>query len=346
MNEQLTLDIEGINTLVMEDNSEQDRNAYREASLAEKIEYSKKIFRLASDMSKTYYKAPLIVTYSGGKDSDVLLSLAEECLESDEFEVLNSHTSVDAPETVYHIRETFKRLSDKGIKATVFQPHDKNGNPITMWNLIPIKQMPPTRLQRYCCKVLKETSTPNRICAVGVRESESSNRKGRDIFNTRGKKYSEAKFFSFDHAQEVHKEAQEIQDDNWDCILIKNMKDRNDVVVNPIYYWSDEDIWQYIKDKGMKVNPLYQKGYLRVGCIGCPLATYKQVMKQFSDHPTYKQAYINAFERMLELKKIRDAKGGQKKFPYEWKDGKEVFDWWIEEWKRNVKGQMSLFDEE
>ena len=78
--------------------------------LDELIERSKKILTLAADMSKTYYGKPLIITYSGGKDSDVLLHLAESCLKPDEFEVLNSHTTVDAPETVYHIRETFERL--------------------------------------------------------------------------------------------------------------------------------------------------------------------------------------------------------------------------------------------
>lgn len=34
-------------------------------------------------MSKAYYEAPLIVTYSGGKDSDVMLHLAESCLKPD-----------------------------------------------------------------------------------------------------------------------------------------------------------------------------------------------------------------------------------------------------------------------
>ncbi len=137
-------------------------------------------------MSKTYYDAPLIITYSGGKDSDVMTHLAEICLQSSEYEVLNSHTSVDAPETVYHIREVFKRLNDKGVSTRVNYPKDKDGNTITMWNLIPKKKMPPTRLQRYCCAVLKETSTPNRMAALGVRESESTGRQGRNTFGTRG----------------------------------------------------------------------------------------------------------------------------------------------------------------
>ena len=77
----------------------------------DKIAKSIKTLKLAAEMSQTYYGKPLIVTYSGGKDSEVLLHLAETALKPDEFEVLNSHTTVDAPETVYHIRETFDRLN-------------------------------------------------------------------------------------------------------------------------------------------------------------------------------------------------------------------------------------------
>ena len=95
--------------------------------LDEKIEKSKKALKLAAEMSKEYYNAPLIITYSGGKDSDVMLHLAESCLKPNEFEVLNSHTSVDAPPTVYHIRKVFKRLEEKGIKATVHVPRYEDG---------------------------------------------------------------------------------------------------------------------------------------------------------------------------------------------------------------------------
>jgi len=87
-----------------------DRQTDQPQTLAEKIDKAKKVLILAADMSKTYYGEPLIITYSGGKDSDVLLYLAENSLNVGDFEVLNSHTTVDAPETVYHIREVFKRL--------------------------------------------------------------------------------------------------------------------------------------------------------------------------------------------------------------------------------------------
>lgn len=339
--QQMTLNVEGLSTFILASNNEDAKSRQRTATLSDKIQESQRAIILASEMSKRFYHKPLVVTYSGGKDSDVLLHLAENCLKSDEFEVLNSHTSVDAPETVYHIRNVFKRLSDKGIKATVYQPKDQDGNPITMWNLIPRKDMPPTRFFRYCCKVLKEASTPNSISLTGVRESESAKRKGRDIFNMT--KSNEHLQFSLDHAQEVFQESIEINDDAWDCTLIKQMKENGNVVVTPIYYWSDNDIWQYIKDNNMEVNPLYAKGYHRVGCIGCPLANYKQMIKEFNDYPKYKQAYISAFERMI---KNRQAKGKIVNGDgyHNWTDGEAVFEWWLEEYKRNIKGQMNLED--
>lgn len=145
-------------------------------------------------MSEKYYKRPLIIAYSGGKDSQVLLNLAESSLKNEQFEVMNSHTSVDAPETVYFIRDEFKRLEAKGIK-TVIDYHIENGVPTTMWNLIPKKYLPPTRIVRYCCSILKESGTPNRICALGVRGAESSNRQGRDVFGIRGGTTGKLHFF-------------------------------------------------------------------------------------------------------------------------------------------------------
>ena len=72
-----------------------------------------------------------------------------------DFEVLHNHTTIDAPETVYHIRNTFKKLELQGIKCTIEKPTYK-GERVTMWSLIPQVMIPPTRLMRYCCSVLKE----------------------------------------------------------------------------------------------------------------------------------------------------------------------------------------------
>lgn len=114
--------------------------------------------------------------------------------------------------------------------------------------------------------------------------------------------------------------------------------------MNPIYEWTDSDIWEYINENHIKINPLYECGYHRVGCIGCPLATYKQKQKEFADYPKYKDAYIKSFDRMISEIKIDIEKKGRKKEDAlkNWADGEAVFNWWIEEGKRNVKGQLSF----
>lgn len=86
------------------------------SALQTKIDKAISSLKLAAKMSLQYYGKPLIVTYSGGKDSDVMLDISCKCLKPDEFEVLNSHTTVDAPQTVYHIRNKFKELNRGGYQ--------------------------------------------------------------------------------------------------------------------------------------------------------------------------------------------------------------------------------------
>ena len=68
--------------------------------------------RFAAEMSLRVYKQPLVITYSGGKDSDCLLRLAQNS--GIPFEVLHSLTTADAPETVRHVKDTFRKLEIGG----------------------------------------------------------------------------------------------------------------------------------------------------------------------------------------------------------------------------------------
>ena len=188
-----------------------------------KIKEAERTLRLAAEMSDYYYHKPLIICYSGGKDSDVLLAIAKKCLRPEQFEVDNHHTTVDAPETVYHIRKVFKELEEAGIRTNITMPKYQ-GKPISMWRLIEKKGMPPTRLARYCCQVLKEDTTPNRLVAIGVREDESINRRGRDSFCVPSRRMSDAEFRSTAHTYAMFKLDQYGGEDAYQCKMIEACK--------------------------------------------------------------------------------------------------------------------------
>ena len=108
------------------------------------------------------------LAFSGGKDSQCIYHLAQ--MAGVKFDAHYRVTSVDPPELVRFIKREYPDVS--------FDiPHDKDGKPISMWNLIPKKLMPPTRIMRYCCDKLKESGGKGRLTVTGVRWAESSNRK-------------------------------------------------------------------------------------------------------------------------------------------------------------------------
>ena len=95
--------------------------------------------------------------------------------------------------------------------------------------------------------------------------------------------------------------------------------------LNPIVDWTEEDVWAFLHYYGCESNPLYQCGYSRIGCIGCPIANRKNQRKELELYPKYRANYVRAFERMLIE---RERKGKSNKG---WKTGEDVMRWWIGE---------------
>lgn len=291
--------------------------------MSDKEKKAIKRIQMASEMSLHHYGKPLVCTYSGGKDSDVMLELFRRS--GIPFEVHNSHTTADAPQTVRHIRKVFSVLELEGIKCEIEMPMYK-GERTSMWKLIQEKLMPPTQVVRYCCQVLKENSVKNRYIATGVRWAESTKRKSRSEFEKIGKTRKDAEKFDMVMLMNDNSKRRRM---NELCMQ------KNNMVVNPIIDWSYSDIWEYINSEHICTCSLYDMGYDCVGCIGCPLATRKRRLKEFSDFPEYKNLYLHAFERMLQERRRR---GKESK----WKTAEEVFLWWMED--DNIPGQMNIED--
>lgn len=274
--------------------------------------------KMASEMSLRLYDSPLVVTDSGGKDSTVCREIVRRS--GIPYEVQHNLTTADAPQTIYYVREIFRQLELEGVPCSVNYPIYK-GQRITMWTLIPMKKFPPTRLQRYCCQICKEESCRDRFITTGVRWAESTKRKNnRGVFEN----------FTRDPSKKII-----LNNDNDEKrMLFESCTVKGKRICNPIVDWEDRDVWEFIRCERLRVNPLYDMGFHRVGCLGCPIAG-KNRWTEFRLFPTYERAYIRAFGKMLEA---IHASGRKTK----WKTAYDVFSWWMEE--DTIEGQISLFD--
>lgn len=123
-------------------------------------EYSKKVARAVRLLQSIPKDGPIEVSYSGGKDSDVILELAK--MAGIEYRAIYKNTTIDPPGTMRHCKE-------KGVE--ILSPKE------SFFSLVERKGIP-TRRARFCCEVLKEYKVLDRA-VQGIRRSESKAREER-----------------------------------------------------------------------------------------------------------------------------------------------------------------------
>ena len=149
--------------------------------------------------------SPVEISYSGGKDSDVILELAK--MAGIPYRAIYKNTTIDPPGTIAHCKAN-------GVE--IMRPQK------TFFELIREKGAP-TRRARFCCEYLKEYRVLDRA-VQGIRRSESVKR---------AKRYKEPEV----------------------CRTYpKGTKAR---IYLPILEWTNEDVAQFIAERGIKCHPLY-----------------------------------------------------------------------------------------
>lgn len=292
------------------------------SDLAEKVALSIDRLKFYEGLqhSESYYLA-----FSGGKDSCVVKHLMN--MAGVKYDAHYRVTSVDPPELVQFIKEQHPDVEREVPKYGPRRGPEWEGKPITMWNLIPWKLMPPTRIVRYCCDFLKESGGDGRLAVTGVRWAESVNRsKNQGVATVFGKSVSNTVAESPYFRLTGNRSAVMVNDNAETRQLLDACVTRHKTCLNPIIDWTDDDVWEFIRAENIPICGLYYEGFRRIGCIGCPLAGTKDRERELTRWPKYKAAYLRTFKKMLEERERRGKLDGS------WKMGVkavDVYHWWL-----------------
>ena len=121
-------------------------------SLQKKIDFAIKLLRAIPQDN-----GPIEISFSGGKDSEVILELAKRA--GITYRAIYKNTTVDPPGTIAHCKS--KGVEVLNPKKTFFELMRQKGAP--------------TRWSRFCCEHLKEYKVLDRA-VQGVRRCESAKR--------------------------------------------------------------------------------------------------------------------------------------------------------------------------
>ena len=180
-----------------------------------------------------------IISISGGKDSTATLLFMLERVKKEDIEVVFIDTKWEADETYEYLDYLEEKLN---ISITWIESEG-------MEALCLRKKTMPNRIMRFCTENLKikpfnkwlyenyVSKNKDFIICQGIRREESQARADTETFEIIKQTYNRKSFF------------------------VKTLY--------PIAYWKKKRVFDYIEEKGLKPNPLYSRGFNRVGCMPC-----------------------------------------------------------------------------
>jgi phosphoadenosine phosphosulfate reductase len=170
----------------------------------------------------------------------------------------------------------------------------------------------PTRRCRWCCEEYKERrNPPGATMLMGIRAQESARRAAR-----------------WTHAQP-----------HWRT---------GDTVINPLLWWGAEDLWLFIRGHSVPYCELYDEGFYRLGCIGCPMARGSGRRRQFARWPRFETLWQRLFWRVWGRRTGTLQRDGRPWFGDAYfADWRAMWEWWLSDRPLPAldTGQLELTEE-
>lgn len=292
------------------------------ARLRKKMLHSVELLQKAEKIALNYdAEQGYFLAFSGGKDSQALYHMAQ--LAGVRFQGHMSLTSVDPPEVIRFVKKNYPEVELIKPNKSIFQHAIE-------------KNILPTMRVRWCCAEYKEGTGAGKVTLIGIRKAESARRAKRNEVEISNQKFS-GDLAGLEEYRQEQKAKRMKRKSKKDGVNITNadeeqtlgcIQGKESLLISPIIHWTAQDVWEFLNDVVRVPHcTLYDEGWTRIGCIGCPISSYKQKMLENERYPHVKRGWIRA------IKAIRN--GGVFQNEYIW--------WNIrKDWTplRNVRGLL------
>lgn len=248
------------------------------------------------DAENGYYLA-----FSGGKDSQALFHMAQ--LAGVKFRGHMNLTSVDPPEVIRFVKKNYPEAELLKPGKSIFQ-------------IAVEKQILPTMRVRWCCAEYKETAGAGKVTLIGIRKAESTRRAKRNEVEINNRKFS-GDLDGLEEYRQEQKAKRARRKSKEQGVNITNadkektlgcIHGKESLLISPIIYWTEQDVWEFLNEVVRVTHcSLYDEGWHRIGCIGCPMSSHKQKVIENERYPHIKRNWIKA------IKAIRNGDGFQKR---------------------------------
>ena len=202
----------------------------------------------------------IAVLVSGGKDSTATLLLAIEKHGRENVLPIFTDTGFEASKTYEYLNYLEKQLGIEIVKL-------KNLDGDDLISLIVKKKRFPNSRMRFCTALLKQVPVALYLMErkdvrelwIGIRTEESRRRR---------EKYGHLS------PDDTWKYSEWLNNNGY---LRKRHLDKLTHIRCrfPIVDWTEGQVFEYLKEKGIEPNPLYKMGHTRVGCYPCILGNWK-----------------------------------------------------------------------
>ena len=260
-------------------------------SLRQKMQHSVELLRKAERIALNYDRENgYYLAFSGGKDSQALYHIAQ--LAGVRFQGHMNLTSVDPPEVIRFVKKNYPEVELIKPGKSIYQ-------------LAVEKQILPTMRVRWCCKEYKETAGAGKVTLIGIRHAESLRRAKRNEVEINNRKFS-GNLDDLDEYRQELKAKRAKRKSKQQGVNITNADEeqtlgcisgKESLLISPIIYWTEQDVWEFLNDVVQVPHcSLYDEGWHRIGCIGCPMSSAKQKRIENERYPHVKRNWIKAIK--------------------------------------------------